>query len=59
MPLTNETIKTLRRLMNTASSYQRALRIVNRKIELKEDSSINVKLIKPMKIDISNGWIIE
>ena len=33
--------------------------IKNGKIELKEDSSINVKLIKPVKIDVSNGWIIE
>ena len=33
--------------------------IKNGKIELKQDDSINVKLIKPMKIDIGNGWIIE
>lgn len=31
----------------------------NGKIELKENDSINVKLMKPMKIDIGSGWIIE
>ena len=33
--------------------------IKNGKIELKEDDSINVKLMKPLKIDVGNGWIIE
>ena len=31
----------------------------NGKIELKENDSINVKLMKPMKIDVGSGWIIE
>ena len=33
--------------------------IKNGKIELKEDDAISVKLIKPLKIDLGNGWIIE
>lgn len=33
--------------------------IKNGNIELNENSLINVKLIKPLKIDVGNGWIIE
>ncbi len=33
--------------------------IKNDKINLTDDDSINVKLLKPVKIDLGNGWIIE
>ena len=33
--------------------------IKNDKVELKDNASIRVKLLKPLKIDIGNGWIIE
>ena len=33
--------------------------IKNGKIKLYENDSINVKLIKPIKININTGWIIE
>lgn len=33
--------------------------IKNDKVELKDNAPIKVKLLKPLKIDIGNGWIIE
>lgn len=33
--------------------------IKNDKIELKDGSQISVKLLKPLKIDLGNGWVIE
>lgn len=33
--------------------------IKNGKIDLTENDNINVKLLKPIKIDMGNGWIIE
>ena len=33
--------------------------IKNGKIELSNDNTINIKLLKPIKIDLGNGWIIE
>ena len=33
--------------------------IKNDKIELQDGSPLNVKLLKPLKIDLGNGWIIE
>ena len=33
--------------------------IKNDKVELKDNAPIRVKLLKPLKIDLGNGWIIE
>ena len=33
--------------------------IKNDKIKLEEDSPVKVKLLKPIKIDLGNGWVIE
>ena len=33
--------------------------IKNDKVELKDNAPIKVKLLKPLKIDLGNGWIVE